>query len=325
MRATSGTGGADQLNGWSANLAVPLGLGTNTFGRTSDPAASHRVLDRFAEAGGTLVDTADSYSDGAAETILGDWLRRHGGRDRMLIATKVGNRPPFDSLTADAIAGGLQDSLRRLGVEHVELYFAHYQDDAMPLEESVAAFDRVVREGKARGVGLSNFDAATVRRWLDVAREGGYVSPVAFQPHYSLAHREPYESDYGPVVASAGLSVLPYRALGGGFLTGKYRTLADTEGPARGPNVRPLLTAEGLSLLDTIDAIARAHATTPAAVSVAWLLAQPTVVAPLVSATTPAQLDEALSGALLSLGERELEQLTRAADRLTELQHQPRG
>lgn len=299
---------------WGADLAVPIGLGTNTFGRTSGPGAAHAVLDRFTAAGGTLIDTADTYSDGTAEAILGDWLRRRGRRDQVVIATKVGNRPPFDNLSRDAVSRGLDDSLRRLGVEHIDLYFAHYQDDGTPLEESVAAFDRAVRAGMVRAAGLSNFDAPTVQRWVDVARAGGYAVPVALQPHYSLVHRQPFESDHARIAAAAGLAVLPYRALAGGFLTGKYRTVADTDGPARGPNVRPLLTAAGLALLDALDAVAANHSATPAAIAVAWLLHQPSVTAPLVSATSPDQLDDALGGSRVRLVDADLRRLAEAAD-----------
>ena len=220
---------------WGDSLALPLGLGTNTFGRTTDVDASYAVLDSFAESGGTLVDTADTYSDGAAESILGPWMRQRGTRDDVLVVTKVGNHPRYDGLSAPVVTASVEESLRRLDTDHIDLYFAHYQDDETPVEESAAAFDALVRAGKIRAIGLSNFDVDTAAAWLRVAEDNGLATPVALQPHYSLVHRQPYETGLATVAAASGLAVLPYRALGGGFLSGKYRTDADTEGRARGP------------------------------------------------------------------------------------------
>lgn len=200
---------------WGADLAVRVGLGCNTFGRTTDDVASHRVLDAFADAGGALVDTADTYADGASESILGDWLRRRGNRDRVIVSTKVGNHPRFEGLSAATVTAGLEESLRRLGTDHVDVYFAHYQDDDIPLDDSVAAFDALVRAGKVRAVGLSNFAAHTVRTWISLARAGGYAVPAVLQPHYSLVHRRPFEGEYGELATTERLAVLPYRALGG--------------------------------------------------------------------------------------------------------------
>lgn len=301
----------DQL--WGDALALPLGLGTNTFGRTTDADASHAVLDGFEAAGGTVVDTADTYSDGAAESILGQWLRLRGNRDRMVVASKVGNHPQFDGLSAPVVTAAVEESLRRLGTDHIDLCFGHYQDDQTPVEESAAAFDALVRAGKIRAIGLSNFDPGMAAAWLRAADEGGLVAPVALQPHYSLVHRSPFETGLGAVAADAGLAVLPYRALGGGFLSGKYRTDADTEGRARGANVKPLLTPDGLGLLDTVEAVARDHGVAAASVALAWLRQQPHVVAPLASATDPAQLDELVASTTVELDQDELDRLARAS------------
>jgi aryl-alcohol dehydrogenase (NADP+) len=301
---------------WGSDLALPVGLGTNTFGRTTDAAASHRVLDRFEAAGGSLVDTADTYSDGAAESILGTWLQRRGNRDRILVATKVGNHPRFDGLSAPVITGAVEESLRRLGTDHVDLYFAHYQDDQTPVAESARAFDALVRAGKVRAVGLSNFDAEAVSEWLRVAQDEGLAAPVALQPHYSLVHRQTFEPGLAAVAAAHELAVLPYRSLGGGFLSGKYRTEADTEGKARGAGVKPLLTPDGLALLDAVEEIAAAHEVGAASVALAWLARQPAVVAPLASATDAAQLDELLAAPTVELTSAELGRLTSASDRL---------
>ena len=298
---------------WGDALALPLGLGTNTFARTTDAEASYAVLDRFAAAGGSLVDTADTYSDGEAETILGDWMRRRGTRDRTVLVTKVGNHARHDGLSAPVVTAAVEESLRRLGTDHVDMCLAHYQDDQTPVEESAAAFDALVRAGKVGAIGLSNFDADVVAEWLRTADEHGLEAPVALQPHYSLVHRPAYETGVGAVAAEAGLAVLPYRALGGGFLTGKYRVEADTEGRARGANVKPLLTPDGLSLLDTVEAVARDHGVAPASIALAWLREQPQVIAPLASATSVGQLDELVASAGVDLSAAELDRLTEAS------------
>ncbi|WP_341925237.1 aldo/keto reductase [Nocardioides psychrotolerans] len=302
---------------WGDDLAVPIGLGTNTFGRTTDAAASHRVLDEFAEAGGVLVDTADTYSDGASEVILGDWMRARNNRAQVVVTTKCGNLPPFDGLSASQVAAAAEESLRRLGTNYIDLYFAHYQDDETPIEETAEAFDALVRVGKIRAIGLSNFTADAVCEWIDTANANGLAVPVALQPHYSLVHRKPFETELAPLASEAGLAVLPYRALGGGFLSGKYRTEADTEDRARGGGVRPLITPEGLGLLDTIDAIAQEHNVTAAAIALAWLMQSPTVTAPLVSATSGAQLDDLLAAPAVTLDEAQITRLDIASDGLT--------
>ncbi len=297
-------------------LTLPIGLGTNTFGRTTDATASHLVLNAFTEAGGTLVDTADTYSDGAAESILGTWMRSQGNRDQMVVASKCGNHPDFDGLSAGSVVAAIEESLRRLGTDHIDVYFAHYQDDQTPIEESAAAFDALVRAGKVRAIGLSNFTADAVREWMQVANTNGLVAPVALQPHYSLVQRRPFERELAPLVGEVALAVLPYRALGGGFLSGKYRTVEDTEGRPRGAGVRPLLTGHGFGLLDTIDAIADDHHVAAGAIALAWLLHQPSVTAPLASATSAAQLEDLVVAPKITLGPDELDRLDTASAHL---------
>ncbi|RYC13408.1 aldo/keto reductase [Nocardioides zhouii] len=268
---------------------------------------------QVAASGGTLVDTADTYSDGAAESILGAWMRERGTRDDMVVVSKVGNHPRYDGLSAPVVTASVEESLRRLGTDHIDLYFAHYQDDETPVEESAAAFDALVRAGKIRAIGLSNFDLDVAVAWVRAAADNGLTTPVALQPHYSLAHRQPYETGLATVAAASGLAVLPYRALGGGFLSGKYRSNADTEGRPRGANVKPLLTPDGLGLLDTVEAIARDHEAAAASVALAWLTRQPYVVAPLASATDAAQLDELVGSTQVELTSDEVERLTAAS------------
>ncbi|EAP98088.1 oxidoreductase, aldo/keto reductase family protein [Janibacter sp. HTCC2649] len=294
---------------WGHDLTLPIGLGTNVFGRTIDEPTAYRILDAFLDAGGTLIDTADTYSDGAAETVLGKWMRDRGTRDQVVIATKMGNHPRFEGLSAAAVSGAIEESLRRLGTDHVDLYFAHYEDPQTSVDESAAAFDALVHAGKIGAVGLSNFSANTVQDWIGAAQAGGHVAPVALQPHYSLAHREPFETDFVPIATAEQLAVLPYRALGGGFLSGKYRTEASTEGRARGAGVLPMLNPAGQGLLDTLEAIAVSQDARPATVALAWLMQQPTVTAPLVSATSTDQLDELLAAPSVVLSQDEQAQL----------------
>lgn len=232
----------------------------------------------------------------------------------MIISTKGGNHADFDGLSRETVTGALEASLRRLDTDYIDVYFAHYEDSTVPVQESAAAFDAAFRAGKIRGFGLSNFAAATIQEWITVARSGGLATPVVLQPHYSLAHRQPYEGQYAAMAGAERLSVLPYRALGGGFLSGKYRTAADTEGRARGAGVLPLLTPTGAKLLDVLDAIAHARHVRPAAIALAWLLRQPTVTAPLVSATSTEQLNELLTAPKVALSDAELARLTAASD-----------
>ncbi len=292
-------------------LTVRIGLGTNTFGRTSDEAASRAVLDAFVDAGGTLVDTADTY--GESEAILGRWLAAGSRRDRVVVTTKVGNNPEHEGLSTKAVTGGAEASLRRLGVEQIDLYYAHYQDDSTPIEESVRAFDALLRAGKIRRIGLSNFTPDAIAQWLRVASEGAYAAPIALQPHYSLLHRRAYETEYAALAEEARLEVYPYRALGGGFLTGKYRSEPDLEGKARGAGVRGYLTPEGLGLVDVVRAVADKHEVSSSAVALAWLIQQPTVAAPLASATTPEQLAELVAAEAIYLSTEEIAALTVAS------------
>jgi aryl-alcohol dehydrogenase (NADP+) len=213
------------------------------------------------------------------------------------------------------VAGAVEASLRRLGTDYIDVYFAHYQDDQTPIEESAAAFDTLIRAGKIRAIGLSNFTADAVREWIQTAGTNGFA-PVVLQPHHSLVHRQPFETELAPLASEAGLAVLPYRALGGGFLSGKYRTEADTEDRARGAGVRPLLTPIGLSLLDTIDEIAHEHQVRAATIALAWLIHQPAVTAPLASATSPAQLNDLVAAPAITLDDAQITRLDAAAAEL---------
>lgn len=298
----------------------PLGLGGNTFGWTSNKETSLAVLDGYAAGGGNFIDTADSYSawvpghvGGESETIIGDWTKARGNRDSIVIATKVSSHPQFRGLSAMSIHGGADASLTRLQTEYIDLYYAHYDDPDVRIQESAGAFRDLQVAGKIRHVGLSNYTAPRLREWFAVCQAEGWPLPVAFQPQYNLVAREPYESEFAPVVAEFGLGVMPYAALASGFLAGKYRTAADNAGAARQPAAARYLTPTGLAVLAALDAIAAAHGVEPASVAIAWLLTRPGIVAPLASARTVDQLGPLLAAATLNLTADQVRALDRAS------------
>lgn len=305
----------------------PLCLGGNVFGWTADRDASFAVLDAFRDAGGTMVDTADSYmwrvegnTGGDSERILGEWLESRGGRGHTVVATKVGSWPERPGLSAANVRAACEDSLRRLRTDHVDLYYAHRDDPDTPLEETLEAFDGLVRAGLVRHVGLSNYDAGRLSSALTIAEQRGFARPVAVQPHYNLVERAGYEDELAEVVSSADLGCLPYFALAKGFLTGKYRPgdapPADDSpmAHARGAGAVEYLDARGERVLGALDEVAAAHAVPVAAVALAWLAEQPTVTAPIASARTLDQLATLLPMAEVQLAPDELAALTAASE-----------
>ncbi len=287
-------------------LVYPLCLGGNVFGWTADEKQSFAVLDAYAEAGGNFIDTANVYSDGESESIIGRWMAARGNRYDMVIATKVGGG---QSQTPQVIRQELEGSLRRLGTDHVDIYYAHRDDPDVPLEESLAGFHSLVRAGKVRHLAASNFSAAR----LGEAAALNLTKYVAVQPHYNLMERA-YETDLAPTVAALGLACLPYFGLAKGFLTGKYRPGHSDSGSPRAPRASAYLDdPRGHKVLAELDSIAAAHGTTPSAVALAWLAAQPTVAAPIASARTPEQLADLLPMATLSLTPQELARLSTAS------------
>ncbi|TPW78435.1 aldo/keto reductase [Schumannella sp. 10F1B-5-1] len=301
----------------SSDLDIaPLSLGGNVFGWTADEATSHAVLDAFVAGGGDFIDTADSYSawvpgnsGGDSERIIGSWLAKTGKRDEVVLATKVSQHPEFRGLAADNVAAAARASLERLGTDRIDLYWAHYDDAATPLEETVRAFDQLVREGLVRYTAVSNYSAERVQEWVRIARENGLAEPVALQPHYNLVTREPYESQLAPVARELGLGVVPYFSLAAGFLTGKYRTQADLAGKDRGQMVGGYFSEAGLAVVDEVVAIAEAHEVAPATVALSWLRAKPEVAAPIASARTVAQLPALLASITLDLSADEVARL----------------
>ncbi|MEK6343269.1 MAG: aldo/keto reductase, partial [Curtobacterium sp.] len=249
--------------GTSDLTVFPLALGGNVFGWTADEQTSHRVLDAYAGAGGDFVDTADVYSawapgnsGGESERVIGSWLRASGKRDDVVIATKVSQHPEFQGLSAANVAAAARASLERLGTDRIDLYYAHFDDESTPLEETVRAFDQLVREGLVRYTAISNYSRARAEEWIRIASDNGLAKPVAIQPHYNLVTREPYESDIAPLAAAEHLGVVPYFALAAGFLTGKYRSEEDFAGADREGQVSGYFTDEGLAVVDALDTIA---------------------------------------------------------------------
>jgi aryl-alcohol dehydrogenase-like predicted oxidoreductase len=305
----------------SSDLSVfPLALGGNTFGWTSDEASSREVLDAFVEGGGDLIDTADSYSawvpgnsGGESESIIGRWMAHSRNRAGVAIATKVSQHPDFRGLAAANVAAAANASLQRLGTDYIDLYYAHFDDENTPLEETVAAFDALVAAGKVRHVGISNFSAERVSEWIGIARREGFATPVALQPHYNLVHRSDFEKHLAPVAERNGLGVLPYYGLASGFLTGKYRTSADLDQSSRGAGAKNYLNDDGLGVVSALATVADARGVSIASVALAWLLAQPTVVAPIASARTLDQLPDLLEGARLELTGSEIALLDEAS------------
>lgn len=298
-----------------------LGLGANVFGWTAAEQQSFAVLDRFTDAGGTMIDTADSYSHwvpgnsgGESETIIGRWLARSGRRDQVLIATKVGKSPTAPGLSPANITDSLEGSLRRLGVDSIDLYYAHEDDPSVPMDEFLGTFDTLVRTGKVRAIGASNFSAERLAEALQVSAREGFAPFVALQQHYNLMERPAYEGPLLEVAQDAGLLTFPYFGLAKGFLTGKYRG-AQAQGltSPRADAAREYQTPRGDRVLAALDAIAGEHSCAPGCVALAWLAQQPTVAAPLASARTVDQLNELLPVLDLTLNADELAMLNEAS------------
>jgi aryl-alcohol dehydrogenase-like predicted oxidoreductase len=298
------------------NLDVfPICLGGNVFGWTADEPQSRAVLDAYAQGGGNFIDTANSYlvEPGRSETIIGRWLADRGNRDQIVVATKVGGgRGPLRNLQARTIESEAHASLARLQTDRIDLYYAHFDDQETPLEESLRAFDALVRSGAVRHIGASNYTAERLTAALAFQREHGLAEFTALQPHYNLVEHD-YERTLLPVAEAWDLAVVPYFGLAKGFLTGKYRPGGETVDSERAGRARAYLDRGGTAVLDALDEVAAAHATAVAAVALAWLRAQPRVAAPIASARTPEQLEEILPAAALELTPAEIERLSASA------------
>ncbi|MFS8087347.1 MAG: aldo/keto reductase [Acidobacteriota bacterium] len=296
--------------GGSELAVAPLALGGNVFGWTADAATSFQLLDAFVDAGFNLIDTADVYSKwqpghrgGESETIIGDWLQQSGKRDRVVIATKVGlEMGPEDKGLAKAyILRAVEASLRRLQIECIDLYFSHTDDLGTPMDETLEAHTQLVRQGKVRVIGASNFSAERLAEAMQASAGHGYARYECLQPLYNLCDRSAYEVTLEAACRDHGIGVTPYFGLACGFLTGKYRTEADLAGRARAGRVKTYLNERGMRILAALDDVARRLDATPAQVALAWVLAQPGITAPIASATSLAQLEELMAAAGLRL------------------------
>lgn len=309
--------------GRSGLQVSPLAFGGNVFGWTVDEAQSFRLLDAWLDAGFNVVDTADVYSrwvpghvGGESETIIGKWFRQSGKRNRVVLATKVG-KPMGDGkagLSAAYIREAVDASLTRLKTDHIDLYQSHDDDAGTPLEETLEAFAGLIKAGKVRAIGASNYSAPRLAEALDVSERLGLPRYESLQPLYNLYDRAVFEDALAPLCLERGVGVINFYALAAGFLTGKYRSAADAGKSARGANTtKKYLNARGLRILAALDAVAATHGATPAQVAIAWQIAQPAVTAPIASATSTAQLDELAKAATLELDDASIAALEAAS------------
>ncbi|MCQ4271688.1 aldo/keto reductase [Pseudomonas kuykendallii] len=297
--------------GHSSLEIAPLVFGGNVFGWTIDEKTSFELLDAFVDAGLNAIDTADMYSvwadgnqGGESETIIGNWLKANPGkRDKVLILTKVGMELGADrkGLSKRWIERAVEDSLRRLQVETIDLYQSHLFDPEVPLEETLGVYQRLIEQGKVRAIGASNHDAGQLRQALDVSAASGLPRYATLQPEYNLYDRSGYEGALRDLAIEEDLGVITYYSLASGFLSGKYRSTADLDKSPRGEDIEKYLDARGQRILSALDGVADKHRATPAEVALAWLIATPGVTAPIASATRRSQLDSLVKAVSLTL------------------------
>lgn len=309
--------------GRSGLQVPPLCLGGNVFGWTADEAASFKILDAAVDAGLNFIDTADVYSawlpghhGGESETIIGNWLKKTARRKDVVIATKVGMQMPPDrkGLSAEHIARSAEESLRRLKTDHVDVYFAHRDDASVPFEETLGAFQQLIKQGKVRIIGASNYTAARLAEALKTSSEYGLPRFEVLQPLYNLYARTDYEAALEPLCRKQQIGVVTYFALASGFLTGKYRKPEDAAKSARGSGVvAKYLNERGLRILAALDDVGRRYRASPASVALAWQVARPTITAPIASATNVEQVSELLAATKLKLDQAAIEQLNSAS------------
>ncbi|MFC8227761.1 aldo/keto reductase [Streptomyces sp. NPDC057287] len=306
--------------GTSSLKVFPLALGGNVFGWTADEDRTFAVLDAYAAAGGNFIDTADSYSawipgneGGESETLIGKWLKARSRRDDIVVATKVGAHPAYKGLSPTTIKAAAEASLRRLGTDHIDLYYTHFDDENVPVEEIITALDQLVKAGTVREIAASNISPERLRASLDFSEREGLARYVALQPHYNLVSRDTYEGALQDTAAGAGLAAVPYFALASGFLTGKYRAGASVESARAEGAAKHLETERGQKVLVALDRIAQEHDAEIATVALAWLASRPTVAAPIASARTVEQLPALVAVAGLRLTEAQLAELTEAS------------
>lgn len=288
---------------------APISFGGNVFGWTLNEQESFDILDKFTDAGFNFIDTADTYAwwlngkGGQSEEIIGKWLKSRGNKNDVVIATKVGSETKehgFD-ISKKHILKSADESLQRLGVDHIDLYYTHFDDNATPAEETLSAYEELIKAGKIRYIAASNLSPARLSESFEVAEKNGLPKYVALQPHYNLVERSTFETDYTPLVEQYNLSVFPYYSLASGFLTGKYRTEEDFGKTARGGGIKKYFDGKGKAVLNALDTVAEKHGAKQATVALAWLLANPLITAPIVSATSESQLSTLFAAPALKL------------------------
>jgi aryl-alcohol dehydrogenase-like predicted oxidoreductase len=301
---------------------APLAFGGNVFGWTADEFTSFALLDAFVDAGFNLIDTADMYSTwvqghsgGESEMVIGKWLKHSAKRTQVLIATKVGKEmgPNRKGLSKNYILQAVEDSLRRLQTDYIDLYQSHADDPETPLEETLEAYDQLIKQGKVRAIGASNFSAQRLAESLEVSAQAGYPRYESLQPLFNLYDRVDYEKELQPLCREKGLGVISYFSLASGFLTGKYRSGADLSKSARSKFVEKYINERGFRIVEALDRVAQQHNLTPAQLSLAWLISQPTITAPIASATNLDQLNELMQAARIELSPDVIDQLNQAS------------
>ena len=297
-------------------------LGGNVFGWTADEPSSFKILDAYVDAGLNFIDTADIYSTwvpghagGESETIIGNWLKHSGKRSKIVLATKVGMQMPAGKgLKKSYIFQAVEDSLRRLQTDRIDLYQSHEDDPETPLEETLGAFADLIKQGKVRAIGASNYTAPRLAEALKVSRQHGFPSYQSLQPKYNLYERSDYESALEPLVVKEGIGVIPYYGLASGFLTGKYRSASDaSKSPRGGGVVKKYLNERGFRILAALDQVAKDHQSTPGKIALAWLIARPGITAPIASATSADQVHDLVDATKLELDQASIDALNQAS------------
>jgi aryl-alcohol dehydrogenase-like predicted oxidoreductase len=308
--------------GKSGIMVHPFAFGGNVFGWTIDEKQSFEILDAYVDSGLELIDTADVYSrwkpgnkGGESEAIIGDWLKKSGKRDKVIIATKVG-KPMGDGmqgLSKKYITQAVEASLKRLQTDYIDLYQSHDDDQDTPLEETMAVFTDLIKQGKVRAIGASNFTGDRLKEALQVSKDNGFAQYQTLQPEYNLYSREDYEKDLEPVCRENNIGVITFFSLASGFLTGKYRSEADLSQSQRGGGIKKYLNERGYLILSALDKVAADYNTTPAAAAIAWVIARPGITAPIASATSIKQLQDITQAVHLKLDAAAIDLLTKAS------------
>jgi aryl-alcohol dehydrogenase-like predicted oxidoreductase len=308
--------------GHSGLDVFPLALGGNVFGWTADEPTSFKILDAFINAGFNLIDTADVYSrwipghqGGESETIIGNWMKQRGNRKKVLIATKVSSEmgPNMKGLSKPYILQAVEASLKRLQTDYIDLYQSHRDDPDTPIEETLEAYSVLIKQGKIRAIGASNFSAERLAQSIDTSKQNKYPQYQSLQPQYNLYDRADFETNLEPLCQKDGLGVICYFSLARGFLSGKYRSETDLSKSPRGQGIKQYLNDRGFLILKALDAVAKQYQSTPASVALAWLISRPSITAPISSATSIEQLNDLIGATKLELDQVAIEQLNQAS------------